>query len=443
MSTVLNNENLHSSSIDNFHLRSNVVKDFISRKPNFFVRWGTYVFFLILISIFLFSFFIKYPDLVVAKARLIDVNAPKEVTVKTEARLEMLFVNNGDKVKKGDVLAYIESTADKNSVSLLKFRLDTILLKISKNSFSQIKDYFIGEVETTQFKSLGELQQSYENFIQKFMRYRDFISDGFYLRKIQFLNKDVESIKQLQNILEEQESLLLKDLILTQKTVEINELLVRDKVISELDYRNDQSRLIAKQLSLPPIKMAKVNNEKLKNDKQKEKEEILNQIVVEKQFFIQAINSLLNEIYEWELKYILKAPVDGTVELKGIFQLNQSLKNGQLLFYIQPDNVFYFTELQIPQYNFGKVKVGQEVLLKFEAYPAEQFGSIKARIHFISATPSDSGFYATALLTEGLTTNYKKTIEYKYMLIAQADIITENVSLSQRIFNNLRKQIYR
>ena len=43
-------------------------------------------------------------------------------------------------------------------------------------------------------------------------------------------------------------------------------------------------------------------------------------------------------------------------------------------------NISYFVEMLIPQYNFGKVKQGQDVLLKFQAYPFEQYGSVLGKI---------------------------------------------------------------
>ncbi len=43
------------------------------------------------------------------------------------------------------------------------------------------------------------------------------------------------------------------------------------------------------------------------------------------------------------------------------------MKTGEMLFYVQPGKTSYFVEMLIPQYNSGKVKQGQKVLLKFQA----------------------------------------------------------------------------
>ena len=141
-------------------------------------------------------------------------------------------------------------------------------------------------------------------------------------------------------------------------------------------------------------------------------------------------------IQAWELKYLLKAPVSGIVSFTGFFQENQEMRAGQPLFYVLPENISYFVEMLIPQYNFGKVKQGQDVLLKFQAYPFEQYGSVLGKIEYISNSPTDSGYLAKVILPNGLITNYKKPLQCRDGLYAQAEIITENMRLLQRFYKN-------
>ncbi|MCA6486505.1 MAG: HlyD family secretion protein, partial [Chitinophagaceae bacterium] len=89
------------------------------------------------------------------------------------------------------------------------------------------------------------------------------------------------------------------------------------------------------------------------------------------------------------------------------------------------------------------VSVGQKVLLKFQAFPHEQFGSVAGKVEYISSTPTDSGYLAKVILPKGLVTSYGKKLHYQYGLLAQADIITENMRLLERFYYNIRKQISR
>ncbi|MFN7539187.1 MAG: HlyD family efflux transporter periplasmic adaptor subunit [Bacteroidota bacterium] len=443
MPFILNQNESFSESIDPLSLRSDEVQDFISRKPNFFIRWGIVLFFLIIVIVGIVCWFIEYPDMVSTRGRLTSINAPKEVITRTEGKLQALKITNGDKVMPGSVLAYMESIANPLAVMHLKTNLDSILWNVSQNKTDKIINYFPNYSNQQYLNELGELQQSFQTFMQSFINFRDYISNGFYLRKRLMLQTDMNNIIKLHTILEEQLQLLNKDLALSKQTFDANESLAKDKVISALDYRNEQGKLIAKQMSLPQLKSAIVSNESQQNEKRKEIAELENQITVQKNIFIQSLQSLLSQIQQWELKYVLKSSISGIVEMSGFFQPNQFIKNGQVLFNIQPDSNQYFTEILVPQYNFGKVSVGQEVLLKFQAFPHEQFGSVSGKIEYISSTPTDSGYLAKVILPKGLVTSYGKKLHYQYGLLAQADIITENMRLLERFYYNIRKQISR
>ena len=141
---------------------------------------------------------------------------------------------------------------------------------------------------------------------------------------------------------------------------------------------------------------------------------------------------------EWKNKYILLAPIDGKVSFNDFLQINSQVKNNQTICFINPQNTSYAAHIFIPQTNFGKIKVGQNVLLKVNAYPYREFGLIKAKLHFISTIPTDSGFVAKANLPNGLLSTYKKKLHYTEGLKAQAEIITADLKLSDRLFNEIK-----
>lgn len=425
---------------------SNEIEEIISKKPPFIVRWGTVYFFILLLLLGLICWFIQYPDLVTAKAKLNSVNAPKEVITRTDGKLLKIAVKENEQVQSGQLLGYMESIGNPQSIMNISNQLDSISNLINLNRTDEITNFFPSAASSVRGDGgqvLGELQSSYQTFIQSFITFKDFLSSGFYLRKKNMLHTDMQNILKLHSILAAQKNLFQQDLSLSNETFDANESLVKDKVISALDYRNEKSKLIAKQLSLPQINASIITNESQQNEKRKEIAELENQIIAQKNTFIQALQTMKSQIQAWEYKYLLKAPVSGTVSFTGFFQENQEMKSGQSLFYVEPLNTSYFIELLIPQYNFGKVKPGQQVLLKFQAYPFEQYGSVMGTIEFINSTPSDSGYLAKVILTNGLMTNYNKSLQYRNGLFAQADIITENMRLLERFYNNLSKQLKR
>ena len=132
-----------------------------------------------------------------------------------------------------------------------------------------------------------------------------------------------------------------------------------------MDYRNEKSKFISKQMTLPQINSSIISNESQQHEKQKEIAELENQIQQQKNIYIQSLNTIKSQVEDWKKKYLLVAPIGGKISFATFLQENQELKSGQLICYVNPGNISYFAEVLIPQYNFGKINTGQEVLLKF------------------------------------------------------------------------------
>jgi multidrug efflux pump subunit AcrA (membrane-fusion protein) len=414
----------------------NEIDEIISKKPSFVVRWGISILFLIALGLLAISWFIQYPDTVNARGSLNSINAPKEVMVQSSGKLIRLFAKEGQQAGKNEVLGYMESTASYDEVIALSKLLDTVSIMTVDNRTNGIVDILPASVN-----NLGELQASYQIFSQAFTNFSNYLSNGFYLRKRGMLNNDMGYLQRLHSSLQQQKGLLQQDLSLTDTTFKAHKKLKDDKVISEMDYRNEKSKLLAKEMTLPQISSSIISNESQQNEKQKEIAELENQIQQQKGLFVQALNTFKSQLDDWKKKYLLIAPIDGIASFSTFLQENQQLRQGQVICFINPGNSNYYVEALIPQYNFGKVKTGQEVLLKFEAYPYQEFGSVKGRIEFISNAPSDSGYLAKIILPEGLITNYKKTVLYRTGLSMQADIITDKRRLLQRFFSSFRSKL--
>lgn len=419
-------------------LRSTEVTELISKRPSFIVRWGITILFAIASALLVITWFIRYPDIVPARAMLNSINAPKEVIVKTPGKLIKLFAKEAQPVLKNEVIGFIESTASHAEVIKLSEMLDTILTRIETQKMNEVPDFL-----ARNYNNLGELQAAYQTFSQSLQQFSNYLNNGFYLRKKIMLLKDMNYLQRLHKEQMQQKALIEQDLLLTDTTFQANQRLKDQKVISAFDYRAEKSKLISKQLVLPQINSSIISNENQQHEKQKEIAELENQGQQQKNIFIQSLNTLKSQVEDWKKKYLLTSPVDGKVSFAAFIQENQELKGGQLICYINPGNTSYYAEALIPQYNFGKVKTGQEVLLKFPSYPWQEFGSVKGKIEFINTVPSDSGYLAKVSFTSGLITNYKKLIQYRTGLTADAEIITADLRLTERFINSLRKNTSR
>ncbi len=421
-----------------FSEHGNEIEEIISRKPPLIVRWGSVYFFFILLLIGLMSWFIKYPDTIEAKGVLNSINAPKGIQTKVNGKLVKLFIKENQQVSKNDIIGYIESTASQQEVMALSKMLDSISQKVNRGSTNEILEYL-----TVQLNNLGEVQVPYQMFSNSLIVFSNYLRNGFYMRKRRMLLRDIGYLQRLHSELIGQKKLLTKDISLSDSTFHAQQMLKDEAVISAMDYRSEKSKLIAKQMTLPQINSSIIINESQQHEKQKEIAELENQIQQQKSMFLQTLNTVKSEVEDWRKKYLLVAPVNGKVSFAAFLQENQELRAGQLICYVNPGTAGYYIETLIPQYNFGKVKTGQQVLLKFQAYPYQEFGSVRGKIEFISSIPTDSGYLAKVILPQGLVTNYERTLNYRTGLTVQAEIVTENMQLLRRVFHKLRKNVVR
>lgn len=419
--------------------RGVAVQELISTKPGLLIRWGVTIFLFILLAIIATTWFIEYPDIVTAKARLASLNAPKEILSKSGGQLIKLNKKEGDFVYKDEVIGYMESNANHQKVLHLSAVLNELQIELHKGNADAVNN-FSKEIVISN-NELGELQLFHQAFVQSFMLFKNYLSSGFFIRKKEMLLKDISNLRRINNNLNQQKNIDQQDFGLAEKTFSANEQLKRDSVISDLEYRNERSKLLAKQMSLPQISNSMINNEDQQNQKRKEVIELENQISEQKSVFAQALYTFINHVEEWKKKYLIISPIEGSLHFSGMIQEHQQLHLNQVVCFVSSKTSKYYAEMYIPQTNLGKVRLGQEVLLKFPSYPFQEYGSLKGRIDFISTIPTDSGYLANVILQNELITNYHKPIQYREGLIAQGEVITENMRLLERFYYKIIKQV--
>lgn len=406
------------------------VTDIAPQKPGFLIRYGGGIIFMIGIVLLIICWFYQYPDIVTVNAKLTSINAPKTVVARTDGKLMQLLIREGQTVAKDDPIGYLESNADPLQVAQLRRQLDSLSVMLSNGQIPRMP---------LTVTNLGELQVSYQTFTQSYIQFRSYVADGFYLRKKKLLHQDIEHLSQIYVNLKKRQQLEEQDLQLEQETFKAHGQLHDEKVISPMEFRTEKSKLLTKQLALPATEQNLLLNENEQSNKQKEIMELDNTISQQTAIFLQAVNTLISQLSEWDKKYVLRAPIAGKVSFSTMLQEKMQLSTNQAVCYIDPGDVEYYAEAYIPQANFGKVKMGQPVILNFASYPSAEFGHIKGNIAYISRIPSDSGYMARIRLEQGLHTTYNKELAYREGLIANGQIITANIRLLKRLFINLRK----
>lgn len=433
---MLQNEKSSNHSKNKSILRSDFVQDMLFQQPSFIVRWGLFLFMLVFIMLIIACWLIKYPDMVQAKGKLTTISASKDIKAKFDGKIAEILVKENQLVKKEEVIAIMESTTDYKEVCELSSSLNAIDKKLRNSNVFDISSEF-----QTHFRNLGDLQSYYQVYREAYSQYAKCVSGGFYDKKLSILRIDLKNFKAYNENLIQNQKLENKDYLLQKETYEANKALLDKHVISLLEFRQEQSKFLNKEMSIPLAKNVILSNSFQKSEKEKEILEIENQIVLQKATFSQSLQTLRSQIDNWRMKYLLTSPIDGRLSYTTFLQENQIVSANNTIAFISPFRSKYYVEILIPQTNFGKVKNGQTVLIKFISYPSQEFGNISGKIDFISNMPTDSGYVSRVLLTNGLTTDYGKKISYHAGLHAYCDIITNDLRLLERFYYNTLKQL--
>jgi multidrug efflux pump subunit AcrA (membrane-fusion protein) len=406
------------------------MQDIITAIPGWILRWGITAFFFVLMILIGLSEFISYPDIVKAQLKINSPNSPKPVVAKIQGKLVKLLIGQNAIVKVNQPLAYMESTANHDEVISLLSQLKTL------NSANAGNPLFNAPTGL----QLGELQQSYQTFYQAYLTYKSAEDNGFYLKKKAYLKNDLKDISKTKDQLQQQKVLQEKDLSLANDEYEMHKKLAVQKVEAQMELKQNESKYLARKSPLIQTESALITSDNNYSAKQKELLELDNTIAEEKSKFTQSLNSLISEFENWQSKYILTASQAGKISFAGIVQEGQVLSINQDVFYINPGNEQFFGDMNIPQLSLGKVKEGQEVLIKLKSYPYEEYGMLRGRINYIADVPyKDSIFVSRVDFKLTGTTDMKKPIHLKQGMMADAEIITQNATILSRITRNILK----
>jgi multidrug efflux pump subunit AcrA (membrane-fusion protein) len=413
------------------------MQDIITTVPSWLLRWGITVFFGILVLIIGLSALIRYPDVVNAQLKIDSPNSPKPIVSKISGKLVKLLVAENDTVKAGQPLAYLESTANHEKVLTLLANLKKLQQQVLEDK--PFDSQLFNEADNIQF---GELQSAYQTFFQEYLAYRSSVNNGFLVKKKAYLQKDLAYLDKQQEQLNSEKTIQQKDFDLAGDEYSMHKKLEQEQVETPAELRQEESKYLAKKTTLFQTESAIITGNNNYATKQSEILELDNQVQEEKGKFLQALNSLISTAEDWKSKYVLTASQSGKVSFAGIVQENQVLASNQEVFYVNPGNEEFFGEMAISQNNMGKVKEGQQVLVKLKSYPFEEYGMIRGKIRYIADVPyKDSIFMSRVDFKIKNSSDLKRPIHLKQGMMADAEIVTQNATILQRLSRSFFKII--
>jgi HlyD family secretion protein len=420
-------------------LVSDEIQELVSYRPHWIIRKGNMFFLSIIILCLGVTWFVKYPDIIKGSMLLTAINAPKLLIAKSEGKLEKLLVSNEQIVVMNQPLAFLQSTGNHNQALDLRNWIALVEPAIVKDSIE-----ILLELPLPILDQLGEIQSDYQNFQSVLNETLEILNNGYYQKKKLALLKDLDYLSSIKSNAEEQRQLLKQDYDLQLKEYKANELLERDRIIAPIELNQNKSKVIGKEQALRQINAQFINNSMTEHNKRKEILDLSKFIRDQQQKFKSELFTLKSRVETWIQQYVVIAPETGMVLFSSFLQENQFLSLGQELFYIQPDQASYYGKLMVSQTGLGKIKEGEKVLVRLHSYPSDEFGYMTGVVKYISYIPTaKDSFLIKVDLPKGLRTSYNKTILFRNNLKADAEIITDNRKLFDRIIGHTKDQIER
>ena len=423
--------------IKDINLRSEEVQEILTRVPHWLIRWGNIVVLSIVLLMLGVSWMIKYPDMISTQISITTQVPPQKILAKTSGRIEAILVKDKENVAKETPLAVIENTANYNDVFLLKSCVDHFI--IDKNEFP---------FDKTNALQLGDIE-SYFAVFQK-----EYIADELntklqpYQVEGNAQSYEANQLRERLSLLESQKSINQSELELQKNDLERHETLYKKGIIATQEVEKQRLLYLQHQKNyknlLSSISQLKSSiNDLNRNSKTTIINENKENTNLERNV-IQAFYQLKKAIKDWELNYVLRSSIDGKVTFLQLWSVNQTVTSGDNVFAIIPSNeTNYIGKLKAIAQNSGKIKVGQEVNIRLANYPDREFGIIKGKVKSISLTPDkDGNLLIDVSLPNGLKTSYKKDITFQQEMSGNADIVTEDLRLLERLLYQF-KDVFR
>lgn len=420
------------------NLRSEDVQEILSNPPIWIIRWGITLVFVFTVLIFSLSFLIRYPDFVPAKVVVTTEQPTERVIAKYSAPLDKIWISNKDTVRMGQPLALLRNGAVAKHINILKDHIESISFEVNGFTFP---------IESTAQLNFGDVETAYANFERSYVNYvllkdlnpyeNQILSNTKSLSEIQLRLVDLIKKKEL---IEQEYELKQSEFSRYRQLYERGVVSEQEFELKELEFIQIQKNINDMSISISQMREAISSaNQTIRSTKissQEDNTRFVNNMA-------QSYNSLKKAIRDWEDTYLLRSSIDGVVSFQEYWGVNQYVNSGDHVFSILPlDTQNLVGKLSLPAQNAGKVTVDQKVLVKLDNFPYQQYGALVGKVKNISISPDQEGNYVIYIsLPEGVKTSYGKNLGFSQELLGNAEIITEDLSVAQRLFHSFNDLI--
>lgn len=405
---------------------------------NSYSHYGIIVMSCLTIILIIIGYFIKYPDTINTPIQIVGSNPSVRLVSSINGTISEMYTSNKCHVTEGEYLVVMRNPASTKDVKSLKNELENLIYSDSTINLDIWEHDF----------QIGPLQSTYSQLFVLIKEYYEFKAHKYHERRHNILMKRNNVLVTRSNHAAKENQHLMEQLNYIIKIANRDSSLYRIGAVSLEDYEKSKTNVLNQRVNLEASKVnfneilseiVTVDELLLENEK-----EYLNMEMSYKSQIQAKATELLNEIRDWELRYVLKSPIEGIVSINNMWSINSNVLANEEILTITPFNEgTVIVNALVSPIGMGRVTVGQRANIYIDNYPQNEYGILKGIITEIAETPSKSndGQYAYKVriaLSNGLETTYGIKIPFSHDLLGRAEIITKNMSVLERIINPVR-----
>lgn len=381
------------------------------------------------------SWYVQYPDIVVVPVTITSERPPVRLLARSAGKLTRLKVRDGDQVAAGQELAELESGAEGKDVAVLKSLLSQLEAANSPEALQTLV--------WPEGLRLGQMQNAFASLVNAHRNLQIQLRQDIVSRQILAIDNEIRETRDLIASMERQQDMLRQDLTLTEKDLDRQQQLAQQGLISAQDMEKTNSNFLRQKQQLEGF-VANTSSQRVKirqlETEQSQLSQGRRQDLLTKWETIRQIGlGLRGEINQWELLYLVKAPVAGRIALSQPLSEQAFIRADQELFSIvSPGADSGILALgTLPQVNSGKVGTGQKVNIRLDGFPYQEYGVLEGKILSVASVPTDGSYLLQISLPPDMQTSSHEIIPFKPEMRGSGHIITQSRTLLQRVFQQL------
>lgn len=409
------------------------IEEIIGNPPAWMLSYGTVIIILVTLVFVVLGWVMEFPEKIHSEIEIVTVEPPVQIYINKSNYLGKLLVDHQDSIKKGDILAIMETDASLKDIQKLEDQCNQLL------GFEK-KDLKSFELERS-LKLSSKISDAYFD-LQESIRTIDLSNKNkqIDIRALRRIKRQKYPLENTLKILQE------KDLKFASKNIKLAKAKIRKeqdenatkRVEAEADLLKAEEEMSALQKRIEDVKK-EIADLNLKIFTLEYGEDRDNRLAYQK--LNRTLHKVLDEINDWKIENLFIAPIDGTISLNNTKALNSKrpfLRKDELLMSIlnhRKSSKPLLGKITLDSKTYSKVRPGQTVLLKLDGYLTSDYEKLKTVVHKKSTLGRDNVYEIEILIKEEDLN--KRGISFVYAMKGKAEILTKEYNIWQRVTSKI------